>query len=167
MPGYDSAASMTSGSTRPTRAWSPFWACVAAMVAVGGACSGGSDGKSSSTSTTTSTSKPPASTPPTVTRPPVTVPPGRIVLVPRSVDPTGRLDVTKPMQRFLASVRSGHIIRFRKGGRYRVEGTLFLRRRQRMTIDGNGATVFATTRGDLDRAQWWITGGSRIVFRNL
>ena len=89
------------------------------------------------------------------------------MLVPRSVDPTGRLDVTKPMQRFLASVRSGHIIRFGKRARYRVEGTLFLRGRQRITIDGNGATVFATTRGDLNRAQWWIQGGSRIVFRNL
>ena len=36
-----------------------------------------------------------------------------------------------------------------------------------MTIDGNGATVFATTRGKLDRAQFWIKGGERVVFRDL
>jgi hypothetical protein len=71
------------------------------------------------------------------------------------------------MQQFLASVPSGRLIRFGKGARYRVEGTLFLRGRQRITIEGNGATVFATTRGNLDRAQWWIKDGKHIVIRNL
>jgi hypothetical protein len=91
---------------------------------------------------------------------------GRVV-VPASIDATGRADVTTSLQRFLASVPSGRVIQFRKGGRYRVEGTLFFRDRHRITIDGNGATVFATTRGHRDRAQWWIKGGTRIVFRNL
>lgn len=88
-------------------------------------------------------------------------------MVPRSIDSTGRLDVTNPLQRFLASVPGGHEIRFAKNGRYRVEGTLFLRGRRNITIDGNGATVFATTRGGPDRAQWWIKDGARIVFRNI
>ena len=87
--------------------------------------------------------------------------------MPQSIDATGRADVTASLQRFLASVPSGREIRFAKEGRYRVEGTLFLRDRHRITINGNGATVFATTRGDRDRAQWWIKGGARIVFRNL
>lgn len=86
--------------------------------------------------------------------------------VPASIDPTGRADVTTSLQRFLASVPSGREIRFRRG-RYRVEGTLFLRGRKRITIDGNGATVFATTRGGPDRSQWWVKGGSRIVFRHM
>ncbi len=59
------------------------------------------------------------------------------------------------------------MVEFRKGGRYQVNGTLFLRDRHRITIDGNGATVFARTRGGPDRSQWWVKGGSRIVFRNL
>jgi hypothetical protein len=90
-----------------------------------------------------------------------------VVAVPASIDPTGRADVTGSLQRFLASVPSGRVIRFRRGGRYRIEGTLFLRGRHRVTIDGNGATVFARTPGPPDRSQWWIKGGSRIVFRNI
>lgn len=90
-----------------------------------------------------------------------------VVAVPASIDPTGRADVTKALQRFLSSVPSGRVIEFRTGGRYRVEGTLFLRGRRRITIEGNGATVFARTRGGPDRSQWWVKGGSRIVFRDL
>ena len=104
-------------------------------------------------------------TPPTVT--PSTVPSRRVVPVPASIDPTGRVDVTKSMQRFLASVPSGRDISFRKGAHYRIEGTLFIRHRKRITIDGNGATVFARTRGGPARSQWWIKGGTRIIFRNL
>jgi hypothetical protein len=105
--------------------------------------------------------------PPIVPPPPVTRPSVRVVPVPGSIDPTGRVDVTKRLQQFLASVRSGRDIRFRKGARYRVEGTLFLRQRQRLTIDGNGSTLFAKTRGAPDRSHWWIKGGSRIVFRDM
>jgi hypothetical protein len=89
------------------------------------------------------------------------------VPVPASIDSTGRADVTKPLQLFLASVPSGRVIEFRKGGQYRVDGTLFFRDRSRITIEGNGATVFAGTRGGPARAQWWVKGGSRIVFRDL
>jgi hypothetical protein len=89
------------------------------------------------------------------------------VQVPATIDPTGRADVTKSLRQFLAAVPNGRRVLFRKGARYRVEGTLLLRDRKQLTIDGNGATVFATTRGAKDRAQFWIQGGKRIVFRNL
>jgi len=136
------------------------------MVAVGAACSSGSGGASHAGSTTTA----PTNTRPTTTLPtttPPTVPSGQVVTVPASIDHTGRLDVTKSLQRLIASVPSGREILFRKGARYRVEGTLVLWNQHGITIDGNGATVFATTRGGKDRAQFWIKGGSRIVFRNL
>ena len=154
---------------RRRRARRALLAC--AVVAVCGACSSGSGGGSHAGSTTTAPTTtttritPPTVTPPTVTRP--TVPSGPVVPVPASIDPTGRADVTNALQRFLASVPSGREILFRKAARYRVEGTLFLRDRHRLTIDGNGAIVYATTRGKPDRAQWWIKGGAHIIFRDL
>ena len=160
---------MTSRSTRSRRAWRPLLAC--AVVAVCGACSSGSGGNSHAGSTTTSPTIPQSTiTAPPILPPPTVTPPTVLahrVPVPASIDATGRVDVTSSLQRFLASVPSNRDIQFRKGGRYRVEGTLFLRNRKRITIDGNGATVFATIRGKRDRAQWWIKGGTRIVFRNL
>ena len=62
---------------------------------------------------------------------------------------------------------NNRVIQFRRDGRYRIEGTLFLRNRHHLTIDGEGSLVFATTRAGRNRAQWWITDGSQIVFRNL
>jgi hypothetical protein len=133
-----------------------------ALVAIG-ACSSGSDRAAPAASSTTAGSG--ISQPTGTSRPPA---PGRpVVFVPASIDSTGRADVTPSLQRFLASVPSGREIRFRKGGRYRIEGTLFLRGRHNITIDGNGATVFATTPGPPARSQWWVKGGSRIVFRNI
>lgn len=90
-----------------------------------------------------------------------------VVRVPSSIDPTGRADVTKPLHEFLAHVPNGSTIEFRKGGRYRVEGTLRLRDRHDLTFEGNGATIFATTRGDRTRSQWRFERGQRIVFHNI
>jgi hypothetical protein len=141
-----------------------------AVLAIGGACSSGSGGDSHAGSSTTQPATPttiirPTTTPPTVTTP--TGPSVPVVRVPPTIDPTGRNDVTKSLQRFLSSVPREREILFRKGARYRVEGTLVLRNRHGMTIDGNGATVFATTRGQKDRAQFWIKGGTNVVFRDL
>ena len=161
---------MVSRSTKPLRARRALLAF--GVVAVCGACSSGSGGNSHAGSTTTApttitrpTPTPPTTTPPTATPP--TVPSRRVVPVPASIDPTGRVDVTKTLQHFLTSVPSNRDVSFRKGARYRVEGTLVLWNQHRLTIDGNGATVFATTRGNKDRAQFWIKGGTRIVFRDL
>jgi hypothetical protein len=143
----------------------------AAFVATAGlaACSGGSGGShpsSTTTPATTTTAPGPGTTPPTA--PPGTVPPSsKVVTVPARIDPSGRRDVTKALQAFLASVPNRRVIRFRLRGRYRINGTLFVQGRHELTIDGNHATFFAKTRGAPDRAQWWIKDGSRIVFRDL
>ena len=89
------------------------------------------------------------------------------MVVPQSIDATGRADDTKALQAFLNRVPNNRVIQFRRDGRYRIEGTLFLRNRHHLTIDGEGSLVFATTRAGRNRAQWWITDGSQIVFRNL
>jgi hypothetical protein len=64
-------------------------------------------------------------------------------------------------------VPNGRIIRFRAGGRYRLDGTLLVSRRRALTFDGTGALIFATTRGDQNRSQFRVRGGSGITFRNL
>ena len=83
-----------------------------------------------------------------------------------AIDATGRTDVTKQLQRFVASVPDGSVVQFRRGSRYRVEGTLFVDGRRDLTFLGP-ATIFATTQGDRKRSQWWIRGGSDITFRNI
>jgi hypothetical protein len=87
--------------------------------------------------------------------------------VPRTIDATGHTDDTKALQAFLDAVPNGRVIQFRSRGRYRIDGTLFLTNRYRLTIDGEGALFFAATRGGPNRAQWWISDGGQIVFRDL
>ncbi|MDQ1384566.1 MAG: hypothetical protein QOG65_1945, partial [Actinomycetota bacterium] len=87
--------------------------------------------------------------------------------VPATIDATGRTDVTKSLQTFVSKVPSGGVVRFRPGGRYRLDGTLVVSRRRQFTFDGAGALIFATTRGDQNRSQFRVRGGSNITFRNI
>ena len=87
--------------------------------------------------------------------------------VPDSIDATGGTDVTAELQGFLEQVPNGSTIEFPKDAQYRIEGSLSLVERENLTIDGNGATVFATTTGERTRSQWNVVGGRRIVFRDL
>ncbi len=89
-----------------------------------------------------------------------------VVYVPSSIDYTGQKDVTDALQSFIDNLDDGLLVRFHRGGRYRVEGTLFVTNKS-LTFDGQNATIFATTPGTLERSQWWITGGERIIFRNI
>ena len=87
--------------------------------------------------------------------------------MPRAIDATGHTDDTKALQAFIDKVPNGRVIEFRRGGRYRVDGTLFVENRRNLTFQGQGALVFAQARGGPNRAQWWIKSGSQIVFRDL
>ena len=87
--------------------------------------------------------------------------------MPKSINATGRVNVTDRLQRFIDRVPDGSVIRFRRNGRYRAEGSLFVSHRNNLVFDGNGATVFATIGGAKDRSQFWIKDGSTIVFRDL
>jgi Right handed beta helix region len=58
-------------------------------------------------------------------------------------------------------------VRLQAGGDYWVDGTLVLNERHRLRIEGNGARMFAGTRGALHRGQIRIIGGSDMVVRNL
>jgi hypothetical protein len=102
------------------------------------------------------------------------------VIAPSAIDATGQSDVTDDLLAFLASVPDGGTVRLPAGAQYRVEGTLILENRHNLTIEGNGALLFATTTGenvtpprDLEhkwprkRAHLVVYGGGGIVVRNL
>ena len=107
-------------------------------------------------------------------------PQGSAISVPTSIDATGQTDVTDPLNAWFASVPDSSVVRLAHNGRYRVEGTLLFVDRHALTIDGNGATIFATTDGSgvtppaliahlwpRLRSQFHFQRGSDIVVRNL
>jgi hypothetical protein len=170
---------MTYESTHRLRGWRLFWlvvGLVAPLVVLGTACSGSSDRSAgpktrptvAPTTPRTSPRTSPGSTPRTTPR---TTPnggrSGAVVVVPRSIDSTGKTDVTRELQQYIDSVKDGRTIRFRPNGRYRIDGTLFVLQRNDLTFDGRGALFFAGTRGGKARAQWWIKQGSNIAFRRM
>ena len=104
---------------------------------------------------------------------------------PASIDRTGSTDVTNGLNKFFASVPDGSVITFPDHSRYRVEGTLYLRSRNDLRIEGNRAMFVARTDGrstpapvtsgranlaylwPRHRAVWLVDGGTDIVVRNL
>jgi hypothetical protein len=102
------------------------------------------------------------------------------VYTPAGLDTSGRADVTRALLDFFDSVPNGSTIRFPANARYRVEGTLVLENRNGLTIDGNGAVLFARTDGGHTpppdglghrwprrRAHLVIHGGGDLVIRDL
>ena len=80
---------------------------------------------------------------------------------------SGRSDVTAALQDLIDRTPDGGVVQLRAGADYRVEGTLVLEDRHNLRIEGNGARIFATTRGDRTRSQLQFVGGSNLVVRNL
>lgn len=87
--------------------------------------------------------------------------------MPASVDSTGDTDATASLQSFVNGVPDGGTVRLRKGGNYRLESTLVLKNRHDLTIDGNGARIYATSTGARDRSNLAIIQGSGIVVHDL
>jgi len=171
-------------STGRLRAWRPFPEAIAVVVsglALLGACSGSSSDSGAPARPTgprgrpriTVPRTPPHTTSPHTTSPgtrgtgPTTGPPTRVVTLPRYIDATGHQDVQKLLQTFIANVPDGTTIEFQKDGKYRLERTLYIRNKRRLTFDGNGATIFATKRGAPDRSQIRVRRGRQLVFRDL
>jgi hypothetical protein len=150
---------MTLASARGSRRWTGISPTVTFAVTIA-LFVGGCSSSSHSSAPTTPGSTTPGSSAPGRDH-------GRVFVVPKLIDPTGRADVTKALQRFLAKVPDGSVIKFRPGGRYKVNGTISVNHRHGLTFDGAGALVFAPRRGSRDRSQFWIRDGSAITFRNL
>jgi hypothetical protein len=98
---------------------------------------------------------------------PAPAPARATVTVPATIDPTGATDVTAALGRFIAAAPRGSTVVLRHRARYRVDGTLQLRDRSGLTLDGHGATLFAATPGGPYRAAIRLLGGRRWTLRNL
>jgi Right handed beta helix region/Malectin domain len=91
-----------------------------------------------------------------------------VVTPPPTIDRTGSTDVTAAMQAWLTKVPHHSMISFPSGAKYRAEGTLAIRRKNDIVVQGNGATFFATVASSVrDQAQWVLENDSNIVFSNL
>jgi hypothetical protein len=93
--------------------------------------------------------------------------PDPVVMVPPTIDGSGRTDVSAAFAAFLASVPDGRTIRLAPGAQYRMESTFVVQNRHRLTFDGNGARVYATTPGDRNRSNILVRTSSDIVFQDL
>lgn len=101
----------------------------------------------------------------------------------KNIDATGSTDVTERLNHFFKdSVPDGAVVHFAKSGQYKMDGVLILTKRNNITIEGNGATLFAVTDGtnvippDVDefhhqwprkRSQIAFRGGKNISINNL
>jgi hypothetical protein len=93
--------------------------------------------------------------------------PPSVTPVPGNIDATGTADVTTALNSFFAGLANGTTVSFPAGGLYRIEGTLLLQNKSNITIDGNGAMLFAETTGTLTRRHLNITTCTNISVRNL
>jgi hypothetical protein len=87
--------------------------------------------------------------------------------VPARIDATGVTDVTAALQRFVDSVPDRETVVFPRGATYRIDGTLEWHDRTGITLEGNGATLIASTHGDPNRAHVRLVDGRRWTIRNL
>jgi hypothetical protein len=67
----------------------------------------------------------------------------------------------------LKKVPDDCVVKFRPSGRYRIENTLSIVNKRKVTLDGNGATLFETTRGYRERSVLAVVGGSDITVRGF
>ncbi|MGH9177587.1 MAG: right-handed parallel beta-helix repeat-containing protein [Acidimicrobiales bacterium] len=135
----------------------------------------GSSTPSASTSSSSPTTTTPATTTPTGTSASTTggTPIGTVVTVPLTIAANCSVDVTSKLTSWIASVPDGSTLRLLPGGCYRIEGTVLVKDRNGLTIDGNGATLRAFTVGSgtwgqvqtRNHLRFW--GGRDLTVRNL
>jgi hypothetical protein len=87
--------------------------------------------------------------------------------VPPSVARDCSKDVTAPLQQWINRSPDGSVLRFGSQGCYRIDKTLFVREKNNLRIEGNGATLKAMLVGDRTRMQLVLEGGSGLTVHNL
>ena len=87
--------------------------------------------------------------------------------VPSSIPSDCSVDVTAPILRWIDSVPNDSILSFAHSACYRIEGTLELRSRHDLIIDGNGATFRSFDAPDDQRALWRLLDSSAIELRDM
>ncbi len=87
--------------------------------------------------------------------------------VPTSIDRTGATDVTDALNAFLASLPDNTKVALPAGASYRVDGSIALVDTHGLTLEGNGARLFASPGGDRGRVLLSVVGGSDLTVRGL
>lgn len=77
------------------------------------------------------------------------------------------VDVTDALTGWIASVPDGSTLELAPAGCYRIDSTVSVSNRSNLVIDGNGATMRATTEGDQERRHLRLFGGRDLVVRDL
>jgi hypothetical protein len=104
-----------------------------------------------------------------------------IIRVPASIPTRLDADVTEALNAFLETVPDGATVEFPEKSAYRIEGTVLLKNRRGITLDGRGATFQATDpmpdyekskdysgwRMVRTRSQWRVQDCEGIVLRNM
>jgi hypothetical protein len=88
-------------------------------------------------------------------------------LVPDSIPADCSRAVEDDIMDWLATVPDGSTVRFKHNGCYGQDETIELEDRLDLTIDGNGSTFKALTRGSPNRDNWRIEGGQGITLTNM
>jgi hypothetical protein len=79
-----------------------------------------------------------------------------------TIDTTGTDDVTAQLQALIDRTPDGGVVQLQRGADYRVEGTLNVKERHDLRIEGNGARIFATTTAVRLRRHLQIIGSSNV-----
>ena len=87
--------------------------------------------------------------------------------IPGTVVADCSIDVSQPIRSWIASIPDNSTLSFGSGACYRIDGTLGLRNRSGLDLNGNGATFLAGTVGGPWRAHWRLTGGTGLKLRNM
>ena len=88
-------------------------------------------------------------------------------IVPHSIPADCSRPVENEIMAWLRTVPDGATARFQDNGCYGQDETIELEDRVDLTIDGNGASFKALTRGSPNRDNWRIEGGRNITLKNL
>lgn len=87
--------------------------------------------------------------------------------VPASIPSDCSVDVTSQLLSWIGSVPDNSVLSFGAGACYRIEGTLELRNRTGLDLEGNGATFRSFNAPSDQRAIWRVIDSSGFVFRNM
>jgi IPT/TIG domain len=87
--------------------------------------------------------------------------------VPSSIPADCSVDVTSQLLSWIGSVPDNSVLSFGANGCYRIEGTLELRNRAGLDLEGNGATFRSFNAPSDQRAIWRVIDSSGFVFHNM
>jgi hypothetical protein len=88
-------------------------------------------------------------------------------MVPDSIPADCSRPVEKEIMAWLATVPNGATAQFQHKGCYGQDETIELEDRTNLTIDGNGSSFKALTRGSPNRDNWRIEGGQGITLKDM